>query len=111
MKVTLNSLKQYVDFKVLPARLIIASLAFALLPQTNAADLKTKNVFLITTDGLRWQEVFTGAEELLLNKTNGGVSDVGGLKKRFGRETPEERRKALLPFLWSEVAVKGQIYG
>lgn len=78
---------------------------------TIAAELKTKNVFLITTDGLRWQEVFSGAEESLLNETNGGVRDVSALRKQFWRETPEERRKALLPFLWNEVAVKGQIYG
>lgn len=93
---------------------LVAFLAFASLiplPQANAASLKTKNVFLITTDGLRWQEVFSGAEESLLNKTNGGVNNVTALRQQFWRETPEERRKALLPFLWSEVAVNGQIYG
>lgn len=72
---------------------------------------KTKNVFLITTDGLRWQEVFTGAEELLLNKTNGGVINAAALRKDFWRDTPEARRQALLPFLWSEVAVRGQLFG
>lgn len=78
---------------------------------TGAAELKTKNIFLITTDGLRWQEVFTGAEELLLNHTNGGVADADALRKKFWRDTPEERRQALLPFLWTEVAAKGQIFG
>jgi hypothetical protein len=73
--------------------------------------LKTQNVFLITTDGLRWQEMFTGAEELLMNKTNGAVKDVEGLRRQFWRATPEERRQALLPFFWSEIATKGQIYG
>ena len=34
-------------------------------------ELKTKNVILITTDGLRWQEVFTGAEQALINKEDG----------------------------------------
>src|SRR6185436_2218054 len=84
---------------------------FSLATLVSAAELKTKNVFLITTDGLRWQEMFTGAEEALLNKTNGGVADEKGIRKRFWRETPEERRKALLPFIWSEVATRGQIYG
>jgi hypothetical protein len=41
-----------------------------------AAELKTKNVVLITTDGLRWQEVFTGAEKELISKQHGGVADV-----------------------------------
>src|ERR1043165_1135190 len=76
-----------------------------------AADLKTRNVFLITTDGLRWQEVFTGAEESLLNKTNGGVENADPLKARFWRTTPEERRAALMPFFWSNIAAKGQLYG
>lgn len=75
------------------------------------AAMKTENVFLITTDGLRWEEVFNGAEELLLNKENGGVKDVDGLKRDFWRPTPEERRKALLPFFWSEIAARGQLYG
>lgn len=87
------------------------ALLIGLTSLTEAAELKTKNVFLITTDGLRWQEVFSGAEELLLNKTNGGVANVAATRKKFWRETPEARRKALLPFLWSEVVAKGQIYG
>lgn len=67
-------------------------------------------MFFITTDGLRWQEVFTGAEEPLMNKSN-GVAHIGALRKQFWRDTPEERREALLPFLWSVVASNGQIYG
>jgi len=35
---------------------------------------QTENVVLITTDGLRWQEVFSGAEEALLTK-DAGVAD------------------------------------
>ena len=33
---------------------------------------KTKTVVLIVSDGLRWQEVFTGADPLLLDPKNGG---------------------------------------
>jgi hypothetical protein len=76
-----------------------------------AADLKTRNIVLITTDGLRWQEVFTGAEKALINKQYGGVGDVKGIEERFWRETPEERRAALLPFFWSKIAKEGQLYG
>ena len=74
-------------------------------------ELKTQNVILITTDGLRWQEVFTGAEDELLNKQHGGVTNVERTKERFWRETAEERRKALLPFFWSKIATDGQLYG
>jgi hypothetical protein len=76
-----------------------------------AAELKTKNVILITLDGLRWQEVFTGAEEQLLNKANGGVRDTNGVRATYWRDTPEARREALMPFLWSVVAKQGQLLG
>jgi hypothetical protein len=71
----------------------------------------TENVVLLMTDGLRWQEVFGGAEEILMTKENGGVNDVDALKKDYWRDTPEARREALMPFLWSVVAKQGQIYG
>src|SRR2546430_8568716 len=33
---------------------------------------QTRNVVLIVSDGLRWQEIFTGADPSLLNEKNGG---------------------------------------
>jgi hypothetical protein len=74
-------------------------------------NLQTENVFLIVSDGFRWQEVFRGAEQDLMNKTNGGVKHLETLQTNFWRNTPEARRAALLPFLWSEVAQHGQIFG
>ena len=71
----------------------------------------TRNVVLVTTDGLRWQEVFRGADDSLLNKKDGGVADPDALRRAFWRETPEARREALLPFLWSTVARRGQVFG
>jgi len=72
---------------------------------------QTENLFLVTVDGFRWQEVFAGAEELLINPENGGVDDTNRVRAAFRRETPEQRREALLPFFWSEMARHGQIYG
>ena len=40
---------------------------------------RTENVVLITTDGLRWQEVFGGADEPLLTK-EAGVADPAALR-------------------------------
>jgi hypothetical protein len=73
---------------------------------------KTQNVVLIVSDGLRWQEVFTGADPSLLNAEAGG-SWMGEeeLRKRYWRENVDERRALLFPFLWGTVAKKGQIYG
>jgi hypothetical protein len=75
------------------------------------AHTKTRNVVLVTTDGLRWQEVFRGADASLINKEDGGVADVDSLRRHFWRETPEARREALMPFLWGTIARQGQIFG
>ncbi|HXZ60770.1 MAG TPA: alkaline phosphatase family protein [Steroidobacteraceae bacterium] len=76
------------------------------------APLKTRNVVLIVSDGLRWQEIFTGADPELLNEKNGGIWDKeADLKREFWREDVNERRKALFPFIWSTVAARGQIFG
>jgi hypothetical protein len=77
-----------------------------------AAPLKTRNVVLIVSDGLRWQEIFTGADPLLLNEKNGGIWDKeADLKRTFWRDDVNERRKALFPFIWTTVAAHGQIFG
>lgn len=98
-----------VSFRPAILRGLLLACAFSTL--ADAAALKTKNVFLITTDGLRWQEVFTGAGAELMTKAGGGVVDTNALRAEFWRDTPEARRQALMPFLWGEVAAKGQLYG
>ena len=76
-----------------------------------AAERRVENVIFVMTDGLRWQEVFNGAEAALIDKDRGGVGDVEALRKAFWRETPEARREALMPFLWSVIAKQGQVWG
>ena len=76
------------------------------------ADRETRAVVLIVADGLRWQEVFTGADPLLLNSKNGGIwAKPEDLKRAYWRDDVAERRKALLPFFWGVVAKQGQLYG
>ena len=82
-----------------------------LILQAQAAALKTQNVFLIMSDGFRWQEVFGGAEELLIDAKIGGVKNTNAVRREFWRTTPEARRQALLPFFWSEIAQRGQLLG
>ena len=73
---------------------------------------RTRNVVLIVSDGLRWQEIFTGADPLLLNEENGGIWDEeSGMRRDYWRDSPEARRQALFPFLWDTVAARGQIFG
>ncbi len=71
----------------------------------------TENVVLIVSDGLRWQEVFRGAEEALMDPDCGGIEDAAGLRREFWRDTPAERRRALLPFFWDVIGTRGQLFG
>ena len=86
-------------------------IGLAAAPLVAAGPYKTENVVVIVTDGLRWQEVFRGAETALVSDKPGGVEDVEATKRAFWRETPDEKRQALLPFFWTVVAKQGQIYG
>ena len=89
-----------------------SAMALALLWSAAALAGKTQNVVLIVSDGLRWQEVFTGAEADLLNdKAGGSWMSEEDLRKRYWRDTPAARRAVLFPFLWETVAKQGQIFG
>lgn len=81
------------------------------LPQHVAAKGDTDSrLVIITIDGLRWQEVFTGAEEALMTNAK-EVRDTALLRKTYWRTTPEERREVLMPFVWSTIARQGLIIG
>jgi len=78
-------------------------------PEINR-ELVTENVFIITTDGLRWQEVFTGADSVLINDEE-DTPDNTTVKALYWVPGSEERRKKLMPFIWNVVGVKGQLFG
>lgn len=71
---------------------------------------KDTRLVIITIDGLRWQEVFQGAEENLLTDSK-LVRDVEQYRNTYWRSTPEERRQALMPFVWNTVARQGILVG
>jgi len=79
--------------------------------QFSFAQQKTENIIIITTDGFRWQEAFGGMDSAIANnrKFNQGDSDL--IYKKYWANDVTERRKKLLPFLWTTVASTGQIYG
>jgi hypothetical protein len=94
----------------LPA-LVVCVLGAALAPRAAvSSDEDRSNVIVVTSDGLRWQEVFSGADPGLMTPVE-GVRKPEDLKSVYWRETPAERRETLLPFLWGTVAKKGQIHG
>jgi hypothetical protein len=80
---------------------------------TSAPDrTQTRNVVLVVTDGLRWQEVFGGADSAIMfgePRLVGGDTVVH--RERFWRPTAKARREALLPFLWGVIARDGQLFG
>jgi hypothetical protein len=74
------------------------------------SDSSTQNIFIITTDGFRWQEVFTGADSELINDQR-FVADPDLIKQMYWDPTAEGRRQKLMPFFWHTIATQGQIYG
>lgn len=79
-------------------------------PFNTIAQSKTENIIIITMDGFRWQEVFGGADDSLINNSEFS-HDTADLKKKYWAATPEARRQKLLPFFWSTIAAKGQLHG
>lgn len=70
------------------------------------------HVVLVMTDGLRWQEIFRGADEsLLTQKRYYNGRSVKELQEKYLGATAEERRERLMPFLWKTLIPQGQMYG
>src|SRR4051794_3706459 len=64
---------------------------------------QTQNIILVMIDGMRWQEVFRGADPSLLETLG---SDMPGdakqradlARQRYSQPASAERRKTLMPF-------------
>jgi hypothetical protein len=71
------------------------------------------NVVLVTIDGARWQEIFTGLDREILQSTSGRTPvEKTPTYARFWADTPEARRARVMPFLWTTlVARHGAIAG
>lgn len=89
------------------AILLVSAIACQVPPQQPTAE----NVIIVTFDGFRPEDFFGGADKALIDKKAGGVPDVQDLTAKYWRETPEERREVLLPFIWGTIAKEGQIFG
>jgi hypothetical protein len=68
---------------------------------------QVENVIFMMTDGLRWHEVFKGANADLL-ETGAGATPA---RLQFVKNTPQESREALMPFVWKTMAKQGQVFG
>ena len=70
----------------------------------------TENLFIITLDGFRWEELYQGATDSLMNDPT-FVKDTAALQALFAAPTAEEKRGKLMPWFWSTLATSGQLYG
>ncbi|QEG34250.1 alkaline phosphatase family protein [Bythopirellula goksoeyrii] len=76
-----------------------------------ADEQQTQYVLLVTIDGMRPEELFTGADNRLIDKEIGGVYNPPRIRETYWHEDPLVRRERLMPFIWSVVAKEGQLYG
>ena len=95
-------------FTTLPLLAATASLADI---RAQGLTLKTKHLILVTSDGVRWQDVFGGMDPILKDGKSAGMADAKELREKLWKPTPEERRKALMPFFWGTLAPKGIVLG
>src|SRR5450432_1614573 len=87
---------------------MLLTLCFANTQAQSSAN--TENVFIITIDGFRWQELFNGADEAILGNPQ-YVKDITLARQLFWDSTALLRRKKMMPFLWNVIAANGQVYG
>lgn len=86
-------------------RLITLLLSLALL----VPPASSRNVVVVTLDGMRWQEVFGGADREYFKKTSEGKPSA--TETRFWRDDVQARRDVLMPFLWGTIAAQGTVFG
>ena len=72
--------------------------------------ITSPNLFIITTDGFRWHELFNGADSTIINNPK-FVHDTALLKQMYWDNDLNERRKMLMPFVWKTLEKNGALYG
>lgn len=97
---------------ILVSFFILAAIPFSPRYQTDSGKRlpQAGNIIIITIDGFRWQEIFNGADSLLISDET-FTPDTATIKMLYWGHSPEERRKRLMPFFWNILAAKGQLYG
>lgn len=76
---------------------------------TAAVTPRTRNIVLVTADGLRWQDLFHGADPLLAREKSVSMDpaskDADQRRRRFAT------REGLAPFFWTTLAKNGVVLG
>jgi hypothetical protein len=93
---------------------LAAALAALVLCTAAAAEpAADRYVILLTLDGVRIQDLFGGMDPVIANapESESGIYEIDVMKKRYWRDTPQQRREALMPFFWKTLVPAGVIYG
>ena len=85
-------------------------LIFYILTSLLFANGKTNNIIFITFDGLRWEEVFHGADSLLIHSDD-YTKNQKQMLLDYWNSSDKIRREKLMPFFWNTIVNQGQLYG
>lgn len=91
-------------------KLVLSVFLFLSITSTFSQSRKTENLIVVVLDGMRWQEIFGGADSLLINNPL-FTKDKNRTQRQFWDHDPVKRREMLFPFLWKTIRNNGQIYG
>ncbi|MDU0354262.1 hypothetical protein RS130_10250 [Paraglaciecola aquimarina] len=72
--------------------------------------IAAENLVIVSIDGLRWQEVFRGYQDDVLNLP-AFAKQKAALKQQFDGKNSKLKRAKLMPFLWNDVVNKGLLIG
>ncbi len=72
---------------------------------------QSENIIIITTDGFRWQDVFKGMDTAIANDPKFNQGDSEYIYQHYWSSDLDQRRKKLMPFIWTTINAHGQIYG
>ena len=86
----------------------LLSLITSLHSQENS---KADKLILITIDGIRREEIFTGMQQECLGIDHISLEKRDKVLKRYWDNDPEIRRKKLMPFFWDKLVNNGQLFG
>lgn len=92
--------------------IIAAAAVVAISPTAGASEPATRNVVLVTLDGVRIQEIFGGLDSAIAAHSAEDVySEIETGRERYWAESPIERRQLLMPFFWGTLVPNGMLFG
>ncbi len=89
----------------------LASLPTESVKNDEQAAAKELKLVLVTLDGCRWQETFRGVSKPLQKRLAKEPKFDKELLTKLTAKTFEDRRSALMPFMWNTVSKQGVILG